>query len=245
MPRRTATTRGALTCDARDCDVAIHAAVLGNDEFCSSWCAALADARVCIMVFTKPGQAQREANLVVAACSEAETAVGLAAQRAAVFVVTDTLDELLCSVLAFPGLQLIPPPSDDVSRRLVARWMAGRVQGSRHNAPAPVHLTDKLKVDFEQRSIVITDMGGSIALQYGEASLLQYLVVRRGAWTPTAQICSEVYNRTDEAAAKLAWKYISTLRKKFGDQAGLLETHRSYGYRLRPHDHQDATRADD
>jgi hypothetical protein len=227
--------RDLAHCDAYSCTFAIHAAVLGSDEFRANWSAALAAERTCVVLESQLGLLACEAGLAVTSESEAEVALRLVTPRTPIFVVTDTFSEALCKRLGAPELRVIPPPSDDASRRLVANWMVGRVEQSGLTLCASsVQLAAGLRIDFEQSGILVTSKERSTSLQCGEASLLRYLMLRRGKWTPTAQICSEVYNRTDEAAPKLAWKYVSTLRKKFGGHAGLLETHRSYGYRLRP-----------
>jgi hypothetical protein len=210
----------------------MHAAVLGNEDFWQNWSRALAHAGVSTMLCPRTEAEFSRADLIVAAEPEAHHALAMTSCMAIV-VVTHALDALMCSSLACPGVLLLPPPSDDAARKLAAQWMVHHVR-SRQSAAVDLemHLAKNLKVDFQTRSLV--SMGESTPLCSGEASLLRYLWLRRHGWTPTAQICREVFGRTDEAAAKLVWKYVSTLRKKLCSHADLLAMDRLLGYRLLP-----------
>lgn len=206
---------------------AVRVAVMGSDAFLESWRIALAE--TCASIASAELD---QLDLVIAAETESKRALGLLDRCGSVAVVAAALDTTTCRNLARPRVVVLPPPLEDAGRRVAANWLVERARRFRERVANRGHvcLTETLQVDFDQRTL--TSFGRTIPLRSGEAAVLRFLMERAGTWAPTAQICAEVFERSDDAAAKLAWKYISTLRKKLGPEADVLEMDRSRGYRL-------------
>ncbi|MBI0297998.1 response regulator transcription factor [Streptomyces sp. PRKS01-29] len=110
---------------------------------------------------------------------------------------------------------------------LVARVRA--LLRRRGPAASPVVRVGELSVDRGTRRVERD--GGEIALTAKEFSVLEHLALRPGDVVSKAEILEHVWDFAYEGDPNIVEVYISALRRKLG--AGLIETVRGAGYRLR------------
>ena len=150
-----------------------------------------------------------------------------------VYVVTSRLD-LLAELLAPLGFrELAGPPVElgersfesltlDFGPRSVDGWLARLV-------------ATELGVDagprLEPGELVLGDR--SVALTPLEGELLAHLRARAGAPVPRAELLREVWGHKSPSDGNLIEAAVSAVRRKLGDDAGLVETVRGVGYRWR------------
>ncbi|MEU8822846.1 response regulator transcription factor [Streptomyces sp. NPDC048636] len=110
---------------------------------------------------------------------------------------------------------------------LVARVRA--LLRRRGPAASPVVRVGELAVDRGARRVERD--GGEIALTAKEFSVLEHLALRPGDVVSKAEILEHVWDFAYDGDPNIVEVYISALRRKLG--AGLIETVRGAGYRLR------------
>ncbi|MCP9206459.1 response regulator transcription factor [Streptomyces cucumeris] len=110
---------------------------------------------------------------------------------------------------------------------LVARVRA--LLRRRGPAASPVVRIGELSVDRGARRVERD--GGEIALTAKEFSVLEHLALRPGDVISKAEILEHVWDFAYDGDPNIVEVYISALRRKLG--AGLIETVRGAGYRLR------------
>ncbi|HVY26469.1 MAG TPA: response regulator transcription factor [Polyangiaceae bacterium] len=80
--------------------------------------------------------------------------------------------------------------------------------------------------------------GKLVLLSPRERALLELLMSKRGEILGRLQILQEVFGYDFDPGTNLIDVHVAHLRRKLGDSAGLVQTVRGSGYRLRPSDEQ-------
>jgi DNA-binding response OmpR family regulator len=132
------------------------------------------------------------------------------------------------------GVLLLPPPVDEPARDLLARHLAkfaGEAKRRRDGLQRTrIDIHPGVTFDLTERCVIVAGKRKDIAP--GEAAILRFLLMNDGRWSPTLTICRMVFSRSDPAASKLVWKYLSRLRQKLVPHQDFIEVSRSRGYRV-------------
>lgn len=105
----------------------------------------------------------------------------------------------------------------------------------RRSAPSPdtngdSHTVGTLSVSVSQHSVTVG--GESISLTQKEFELLCLLLENRGTVLSRDRILREVWGYEFDGENRTVDVHIRTLRAKLGEESGLVETVRGYGYRI-------------
>jgi DNA-binding response OmpR family regulator len=127
---------------------------------------------------------------------------------------------------------LLDAGADDfVTKPFEPLELVTRIRGCLRRAAAPSrHRWGSLDLDRVHR--VLRLGGRTIALTARECELLACLIEAGGRVVSRANLRERVWQRKDRAS-NLVEVHLSRLRDKLGEDAGLIETVRSAGYRLR------------
>jgi hypothetical protein len=113
----------------------------------------------------------------------------------------------------------------DFGPRSVDGWLATLVAGE-------LELDDEPLVDTTARQLRVGEH--RIALTELELSLVSYLYEREGRAVPRSQLLRDVWSDEWQGGSNVVDVAVSALRRKLGDHAGIIETVRGVGYRVRP-----------
>ncbi len=98
--------------------------------------------------------------------------------------------------------------------------------------PTPVKAScGELEVDGAERRAALA--GQQLRLTAREYALLLCLVTRASRAVRRSEILAEIWMQADDGS-NVVDVYIRRLRQKFGEHAGMIQTVRGFGYRLRP-----------
>jgi DNA-binding response OmpR family regulator len=93
----------------------------------------------------------------------------------------------------------------------------------------------ELEVDPGERRALLA--GTQLRLTAREYALLVYLATRVNRAVRRSEILADIWREDDDGSTNVAEVYVRRLRRKFGAHAGMIETVRGFGYKLRvPHD---------
>lgn len=234
--------------------VATAVGISGRDQFRTDWMEAFCYHGVPARMFPCPVDLERHLSsgqigihdLLLAEAASLPTGspadLRTARQgRACPFVVliTGQVTPVNWQWLGARNVMVLPPPSDPVAQRLMARWLLDLRTHQNHrdegdSGLSVVVLAGSITVDFDAR--LLCTASAEHRLSRGEAEVLRYLVSTSGQWRSTADIGRRVFQRSDPAAQNLVWKYVSMLSAKLGASNSLLRRSRTFGYQVATED---------
>ena len=98
--------------------------------------------------------------------------------------------------------------------------------------PPPVRAScGELQIDREEGRAALA--GNALSLTAREYALLLYLMDRANRAVRRSELLAHVWEQSYDGSNVID-VYIGRLRHKFGDHAGMIQTVRGFGYRLRP-----------
>jgi DNA-binding response OmpR family regulator len=89
----------------------------------------------------------------------------------------------------------------------------------------------ELEVHPEERRALLA--GTLLRLTAREYALLVYLATRVNRAVHRSAILADIWREEDDGSTNVAEVYVGRLRRKFGAHAGMIETVRGFGYKLR------------
>jgi DNA-binding response OmpR family regulator len=99
--------------------------------------------------------------------------------------------------------------------------------------PSPAKVTcGPLEVDRVERRAVLA--GTDVPLTEREFELLLFLVDRVNRAVPRSDLLGRIWTLEVDYGSNILDVYIARLRQRFGPHAGMIQTVRGFGYRLRP-----------
>lgn len=98
----------------------------------------------------------------------------------------------------------------------------------RYQSKSPHISLGTVEVDFSGKSV--HHDGELVPLTPSEYSVLELLLMRRGRVTSQRQIIEHIYHSDEDISSNVIEVLISGIRRKLGEESGILETRRGFGY---------------